>query len=152
MSLVTHHFLFKTEVKTPLVLDEHSGSALRGNLFEAVWRRFCTNKASPTCADCPLHAMCPVSALVAPLREENIRGRDIPRPYIIIPPIEGARCYAPGETLTFGLTLFGNIVELLPYIILSLPMLEAVGLGRKVKEGDWRRGTFTVKPLKRTIL
>src|SRR5207248_764420 len=99
----------------------------------------------PTCADCPLHAMCPVSALVAPLREENVRGRDIPRPYIIIPPVEGARCYAPGETLTFGLTLFGNIIELLPYIILSLPMLETVGLGRKVKESDWRRGTFTIK-------
>ena len=145
MGLVTHHFLFKTEVKTPLVLDEHSGSALRGNLFEAVWRRFCTNKDAPTCAECPLHTMCPVSALVAPLREENIRGRDIPRPYIIIPPIEGARCYAPGETLTFGLTLFGKIVELLPYIILSLPMLETVGLGRKVKEADWRRGTFTIK-------
>src|SRR5437764_12187925 len=119
--LVTHHFLFTTEVITPLKLDEHSGAALRGNFFQAVWERFCNNKASPTCADCPLHAMCPVSTLVAPLREENGRGRDIPRPYIILPPVEGARCYAPGETLTFGLTLFGNIIELLPYIILSLP-------------------------------
>ena len=83
--LVTHHFLFTTEVITPLMLDEHSGSALRGNFFQAVWERFCNNKASPTCADCPLHAMCPVSTLVAPLREESERGRDVPRPYIILP-------------------------------------------------------------------
>src|SRR5712692_1702912 len=147
MSLTTHHFLFKTRVTTPLELDEHSGAALRGNLFEAVWKRFCTNKTSPSCAECPLHTMCPVSALVAPLREENPRGRDIPRPYIIIPPVEGARCYAPGEPLTFGLTLFGTIVTLLPYIILSLPLLEAVGLGRKVKDSNWQRGKFTIKQI-----
>ncbi len=72
--LITHHFLFTTEVVTPIELDEHSGAALRGSLFEAVWKRFCTNKASPTCAACPLHTVCPVSALVAPLREEHPRG------------------------------------------------------------------------------
>jgi CRISPR-associated endoribonuclease Cas6 len=143
--LVTHHLLFTTEVITPLELDEHSGSALRGNLFEAVWRRYCTNRAAPTCAKCPLHTLCPVSALVAPLREENPRGRDIPRPYIIIPPLEGARFYAPGERLTFGLTLFGGIIQLLPYIMLSLNALEAAGLGKRMQEQDGRRGRFKVK-------
>jgi len=93
-ALVTHHFLFTTEVVSPLELDEHSGAALRGNFFDAVWTRFCNNKAAPTCADCPLHSMCPVSTLVAPLREENERGRDIPRPYVILPPF-GARHYEP---------------------------------------------------------
>src|SRR2546428_1039288 len=42
--LVTHHFLFITEVISPLELDDHSGAALRGNLFDAVWGRFCNNK------------------------------------------------------------------------------------------------------------
>ncbi len=144
-ALTTYHFLFKVEVVTPLELDEHSGSALRGNLFEAVWRRFCTNKASATCAECPLHSMCPVSALVAPLREENPRGRDIPRPYIILPPLAEARRYAPGEQLSFGLTLFGNIVQLLPYIIMSVGTLEECGLGRKLKEHGGQRGRFKVK-------
>lgn len=88
-SLVSHHFLFTTEVVSPLELDEHSGSALRGSFFDAVWTRFCNNKAALTCAACPLHTMCPVSALVAPLREENERGRDIPRPYVILPPLGG---------------------------------------------------------------
>ncbi len=143
--LVTHHLLFITEVMTPLELDEHSGAALRGNLFESVWRRFCTNKASPSCAECSLHTVCPVSTLVAPLREENGRGRDIPRPYIILPPLGGARCFAPGEPLTFGLTLFGSIIHLLPYIMLSLQTLESVGLGRRVQTQNGKRGQFTVK-------
>ena len=86
-NLVTHHLLFTAQVVTPLVLDEHSGSALRGNLFQAVWERFCTNKTATSCTDCPLHTTCAVSALVAPLREEHVRGRDIPRPYIILPPL-----------------------------------------------------------------
>src|SRR5690349_12760727 len=98
-NLVTHHLLFTAEVVTPLILDEHAGSSLRGNLFQAVWARFCSNKEATSCAECVLHATCPVSALVAPLREEHTRGRDIPRPYIILPPLGEMRRYEPGEKL-----------------------------------------------------
>ncbi len=146
-TLVTHHFLFTTRVVRPLELDEHCGAALRGNLFEAVWQRFCNNKAAPSCAACPLNQMCPVSALVAPLREENVRGRDIPRPYIILPPLEGSRHFAPGERLTFGLTLFGTIIELLPYLLLVTNSLEAAGLGQRLLENQGRRGTFKIQQI-----
>ena len=146
-SLVTHHFLFMTEVASPLELDEHSGAALRGNFFDAVWTRFCNNKAAPTCATCPLHTMCPVSALVAPLREENERGQDIPRPYVIVPPIGGKKHYEPGMPLTFGITLFGNIVQLFPYIILAASALESNGLGRRLDENRGQRGKFRIKQI-----
>ena len=145
--LVSYHLLFHAEVVTPLELDDHSGSALRGNLYEAVWTRFCTNKASATCAACELHTLCPVSALVAPLREESARGRDTPRPYLILPPLGAARRYEPGSTFSFGLTLFGSIVELLPYIMLSIKTLEDAGLGKKVfgPQGQGgQRGRFVV--------
>jgi CRISPR-associated endoribonuclease Cas6 len=145
-ALVTHHFLFTTEVVSPLELDEHSGAALRGNFFDAVWTRFCNNKAAPTCADCPLHSMCPVSTLVAPLREENERGRDIPRPYVILPPL-GARHYEPGEQLIFGITLFGSIVQFFPYIIMATKALEAKGLGRRLNENQGQRGRFKIKQI-----
>lgn len=142
-ALVTHHFLFTAEVVSPLELDEHSGAALRGNFFDAVWSRYCNNKSSPTCAACPLHTMCPVSALVAPLREENSRGRDIPRPYIILPPL-GTQHYEPGSRLVFGITLFGTIVQLFPYIVMATKVLEAKGLGRKLNENHGQRGRFKI--------
>lgn len=145
--LTTHHFLFTVEVVSPLELDDYSGSALRGSLFEGLWRRFCTNRASPTCAACPLHGACPVSALVAPLREENPRGRDIPRPYLILPPLGEARRYERGETLIFGVTLFGSIIQLLPYIIMARHTLEEMGLGRKLPENNGRRGQFHIKTI-----
>lgn len=144
VSLVTHHLLFTTEVVTPLMLDEQCGSALRGNLFQGVWERFCTNKVSPTCAECVLHSTCPVSALVAPLREEHSRGRDIPRPYIMLPPLGEMRRYEPGESLQFGITLFGSIIQLLPYLMLSINMLESAGLGRKLAENRGKRGRFRI--------
>lgn len=143
-NLVTHHLLFTAQVVTPLMLDEHSGSALRGNLFQAVWERFCTNKASVSCAECILHTTCPVSALVAPLREEHVRGRDIPRPYVILPPLAQMRRYEPGETLQFGITLFGSIIQLLPYLMLSIDMLEAAGLGVRLSENRGQRGRFRI--------
>lgn len=144
-SLMLHHFRFLTEVVTPLELDEHSGSALRGSFFEAIWKRFCTNKSAPTCAACPLHSTCPVSTIVAPLREENVRGQDIPRPYILLPPLDGKRHYEQGDTLSFGLTLIGNIIQLLPYIMLSIDMFEEGGLGHRVQDHQGLRGRFTVK-------
>ncbi len=142
--LTTHHFLFTAEITTPLELDDHSGAALRGSLFEAIWRRFCTNKSSPSCAECPLHTICPVSAIVAPLREENQRGRDIPRPYIILPPLGDARTYQKGERFIFGITLFGSIIQLLPYIVMSMSQMEENGLGRKQAGNNGQRGRFRI--------
>jgi hypothetical protein len=78
------------------------------------------------------------------LREEHPRGRDIPRPYIILPPLNHAHLYAPGETLSFGITLFGSIIELLPYLMLSVNALEAAGLGKRVQG---QRGTFRIKQI-----
>lgn len=144
-SLNTTHLWFSACVVTPLELDANSGSAFRGSLLNAIWRQFCTNKDAPSCAACPWHTLCPVSALVTPLREENARGQDIPRPYVIVPPLEGARRYQPGERFSFGITLIGNIVQLLPYILLSLPQLEAGGLGHCLAENAGKRGRFRVE-------
>jgi hypothetical protein len=143
-NLATYHLRFTVQVVTPLMLDEHCGSALRGNLFQAVWEGFCTNKAAASCADCPLHNVCAVSTLVAPLRDEHTRGRDIPRPYIILPPLSLTRRYEPGETFQFGITLFGSIIQLLPYLMLSVNRLEAVGLGQRLSDNRSQRGRFRI--------
>jgi hypothetical protein len=143
--LTTTHLTFTVQVVTPLELNEFSGSALRGSFFNAIWHRFCTNKSAPACAVCPLHTTCPVSSLVAPLREENPGGRDIPRPYVIIPMMDEHHHYAPGQRFSFGMILIGNIIQLLPYILLSLSQLEEEGLGHRLQQNQWRRGSFRVE-------
>src|SRR5579883_692005 len=84
--LTAYHLRLTLRATEPLELEAQPGSALRGLLFQGLWERFCVNKAAPECASCPLVQTCPVSALVAPLRDEHPRGRDIPRPFVLAPP------------------------------------------------------------------
>jgi hypothetical protein len=135
---------FTVRAITPLELDEHSGASLRGNFFNAIWQGFCQNHKAPSCAVCPLHTICPVSAIIAPLREDNIWGHDIPRPYVIDPPM-GRRRYQPEECFSFGMTFIGTSIQYLPYIMLSIGQLEQKGLGRRLADNRGQRGCFQVE-------
>ncbi len=155
--LTSYHLLWTMRVETPLELASYPGTALRAQMFESVWRRFCTNKAARTCLECPLLPTCPVSALLAPadnlaapafLRESGRPwGRDVPRPYVILPPLAAGRRYEPSEQLLFGITLFGRSIGLLPYLILSREELERQGLGQPLAENGSppRRGRVRVE-------
>ncbi|MFQ3634027.1 CRISPR system precrRNA processing endoribonuclease RAMP protein Cas6 [Roseiflexus sp.] len=139
MTLLTHHLHITFEVTGPLEIDNNAGSAVRGAVVNALLNRFCANQTAPTCADCPLVRVCPVAALVAPMRDtDEPGGEQRPRPYVIRPP-QGRR-YAPGESLTFGLGLFGRAAELFPYIVMAAHVIEFQGLGRRLEENRGRRG------------
>ena len=143
-SLYAHHLHVRAIVSEQLAFNEHVGSALRGAFFEALWGRFCVNKEALTCASCPLVHACPVSSLVAPLRDEAPRGRDVPRPYAIRPPVDHVRTFKPGDSFEFGLTLFGCRLDLFPYVAMALQKMAQSGIGRRTQENNWRRGRFTV--------
>lgn len=146
--ITTHHLRFTTVATAPLELDQHSGAAIRGALTTALWERFCTNKAAPSCATCPLVRVCPVAALVAPLREDEQPGGDQqPRPYVIRPPLIGAHAYAPGEPLAFQIGLIGAAAQLFPYVVMAAQLLERGGLGKRVAVNNHRRGTVQVQEI-----
>lgn len=148
MTLTTHHLVFTAEATTPLELDGQSGSAVRGAIANALWERFCANKAAPTCAGCSLAQMCPVAALVAPMRDEDQKGGDQrPRPYVIRPPLGGARRFESGDAITFGLGLFGVAATLFPYIVIAAQELERDGLGRRLPELRGRRGRLRLRAI-----
>lgn len=137
--LTTHHLEFTAAATTPVELDDQAGSQLRGALMGALWGRFCANQAAPSCAACPLIAVCPVAALVAPMRAEGEHGgAQRPRPYVTRPPT--GRRYAPGEPLTFGLALFGAAAPLFPYLVLAAQELSRAGIGRPLAANGGRRG------------
>src|SRR5260370_7607424 len=143
-SLVAHHLHVQGGGKKRLGRKEDAGGGLGGGLFEALWGRFCVNKQAQTCADCPLVNACPVSSLVAPLRNEAPRGRDVPRPYAIRPPVEHARTLKAGDQFSFGLTLFGCRLDLFPYVAIALQLMGQSGIRRRTQENNCRRGRFTV--------
>ena len=142
------------EATEPILLDQHPGSSLRGALLHALLRRFCMEPTSHSCAECQLNATCPVAGLAAPLRDENPRGRDVPRPFVLaVAPSSATRVgtdqeqglqYTDGGTLAFDMSLFGTAVTYFPYLALSMPALELLGMGRWVSELG-RRGRPQIK-------
>lgn len=135
------------EAITPLALDPYCGSAFRGAFFRSIWGRFCTNRESPTCEVCPLLSACPVASLVAPLREESPRGRNMPRPYVIVPPYKESGRYEQGEHLSFGFTLLGNAAKLYPYVIRTFQEMEQNTLGHPIRELHGRRGKIRLRAI-----
>src|SRR5579885_3576161 len=89
-NLTAYYLRYTIRATEALELEQHPGSALRGSLFQALLKRFCVNQDAPECASCPLVQTCPVRALVAPLRDEFPRGRDVPRPFVVRPPLIAA--------------------------------------------------------------
>lgn len=151
-----HHLQIEAEVETPVLLNPHKGSAIRGALFHALrgprrpasdgYTGFCTNKAAPSCWECPLNAGCPVSTLVATLDAKAKRGHNVPRPYVIRPPLDdGKTHYKPGETFTFGLALCADALRLFPYVVMALERLQHEGLGKRAPLNDYQRGRLSLR-------
>ncbi len=157
LSLTAHRLRFVAEVQTPVELNEHQGSAIRGALFHALRNRFCMNRGAEECARCPLVATCPVAFLVSTLDPASDRGRDVPRPFTVQPPLPGSGHpreqagrllfrYEPGEPLEFGLTLYARALQLFPYVVLAVDEFGRGGIGRRVRQEDgyWWRGTLAI--------
>jgi len=143
--LSVHYLEVTTEVIVPLALDVYCGSALRGAFFRTMWERFCANREASTCMVCPLVTACPVASLVAPLRDEAPRGGDVPRPYVITPPLGEQQRYETGETFAFGVALLGKAAHWYPYVMRSLQEMERSTLGHPLSQG--KRGRFCVREI-----
>ncbi len=135
---------FTVEVETPLELPPWPGSALRGALLGALRRHYCIAPDDPD----PGHSMrCPVCWLMAREDPDWRWGKTPARPYTIdLDPVHHAlgHRYAPGDRFGFGVTLFGVAINLLPYLILAVPEMGRMGVGRRLEENGGRRGRFAL--------
>lgn len=154
MNLTVHQIHINCQARTPIRLNEHKGSAIRGALFQALrgptyprasWSGFCVNKEAASCLQCSLNVACPVMRLVSTLDERGIHGDQAPRPYIINPPLEPRTSYAPGDHFSFDLLLVGEASNLFPYVVLALMRLEHEGIGAIIPEQDGRRRRGTAQ-------
>lgn len=149
-----HHLRFEVEAITPLLLSGYPGPAIRGALFGALRRHFCP--ASVPAAGPPTaehKAICPVCWLMATEKPGGERGRDVPRPYTVEPPLpRDARNWRPqriepGERFAFGLTLFAQALHLFPYLVVAMPLMGQAGLGLRLAENSATggRGQFALR-------
>jgi len=124
--LTLHHLRFTVQVETTIVMDAFKGSALRGAWQSHLRTLYCAQREP---ADALHQAMCPVCFL---LSRETGSGDDR-RPYTFVPPLTPQTQFEPGERFQFGMSLFGNSVQFLPYLVLAINQMgQQQGLGHPV--------------------
>jgi hypothetical protein len=127
-SLEVHHLWFTCTARTPVRFGRQAGAQLRGALWEAL---------QTSISDTDL-----LEALITLETPTAARGANPARPFSIRPPLDGGpaadRHYAVGESFTFGLSLFGHMVDLFPYVMQSVYQMGQIGVG-------YGRGQFVLK-------
>ncbi|MCS6804233.1 MAG: CRISPR system precrRNA processing endoribonuclease RAMP protein Cas6 [Acidobacteriota bacterium] len=127
--------------ETEAWLPRYKGSTLRGAFGNALKRAVCIRR-DLNCEICLVRPSCVYTQVFETLPPEGVaafRGQKVaPHPYVLEPPLEEKQQYAPGEPLTFGLTLIGRAIDYLPYIIFALDQAGQKGLGQ-------RRGRFVLE-------
>jgi hypothetical protein len=159
-TFAVHHFRFEVEALTPLVLPAHPGPAFRAALFAALQRHFCPVPQSEA-GSADHKAVCPVCWLMATEQPNSQRGRDVPRPYTVEPPVRRPDSppppngdepwrFEPGDRFAYGVTLLAQALNLFPYLVVATPLMGEAGLGMRLEEnaalsGTPRRGRFGLR-------
>ena len=121
----------------------YKGSTLRGAFGTHFRKVCCIQRNVKDCSRCLLKQSCPFIYIFNPAPPPDAkklrRYDNIPRPFLISPPLDEKREYLPGENLTFQLTLIGDATNYLPYIILAFKEIGKSGIGKKI---NGKRGIF----------
>jgi hypothetical protein len=108
------------------------GNTLRG-AFGITFRRTVCPDIQKTCEDCVLREVCSYALIFDPMppagSDRLSRNANIPRPFVIKPPLDKKIRYGPGEILTFELVIIGRAQEFLPHFIVTFSALGESGIG-----------------------
>lgn len=130
-------FRVVTRAVDDLGLPWYQGSALRG-AFGRAFRNVCCSMGKAECTGCVLVSACAYARVfeAGPADGgDRFKYRDVPRPFIIQPPVQTTTSLKTGENLDFHLVLIGQAADLLPYFVVSLREMTIAGLGYRVGAG-----------------
>lgn len=127
--LTIYPLRFTLEALDEITFDERAGAQLRGALYGAL--RDYADALPRAERALPDLESDPIRWLMAREDETAQRGKDVPRPFAIQPPLDPTRHYAPESHFTVGITLFGRrTLAVLPFIVAAFPLMGRRGLGR----------------------
>lgn len=123
---------YTVEAVTPVHFGLNAGSQLRGGLYHELKAMAHTGHEDQQYD--PRHlAICPVCRMMNRENPEAARGRTVPRPFGIFPPLSAAPQhsprYQPGESFEFGLNLYGDTNANYQLLTLAVQRLGQTGVG-----------------------
>jgi hypothetical protein len=117
----------------PANLPAYKGGLLRGGFGFAFQRATCPEPCWGRSEHCPAASPCPFRQVfepTQPLGSSHLHDlQDVPRAFVLDPPLDERRTYTAGEVIEFGLTLIGHGVGFLPHFIFGFKRLAEAGLG-----------------------
>lgn len=120
--------------KEHMLLPEFKGSMFRGG-FGHVLKKVCCSDPHGECQSCILKERCPYAYIFETSPPQELKhfgsNRNVPRPYLFEPPLNGRREYNKDDELAFGLTLIGRGIEFLPYFIVAIREMGEVGVTKR---------------------
>ncbi len=131
LPLTVHQLVFEGEVRTPIEFGPQAGAQLRGALWEALREVVLCDDAQ---AGTPEHSrFCPICRLIMMESDNSPRGVNPPRPFALRPPLDfddNLRIkYKNGETIRFGVNLYGDAERLFPYVCQAVYKIGEIGVG-----------------------
>jgi hypothetical protein len=118
----------------PTTLPPYKGALLRGGFGYAFQRASCPSSCWGRSQECRSGLICPYRWVFETPRPPGVAQlhdlQDVPRPFVIQPPLDHKRQYAAGDSLEFGLILIGRGIDYLPYFLVGFEELGKAGLGR----------------------
>lgn len=115
-------------------LPPYKGALLRGGFGYAFQRTSCAPSCWNQVEQCNAELLCPYRWVFETPHPEGVAHlhdlRDLPRPFVIEPPLDRQRDFAVGDPLEFGLLLVGRGIDFLPYFLYGFAELGKSGLGR----------------------
>ena len=124
-------------------LPPYKGGMLRGGFGYAFQRASCAQACWGHAERCDAALLCPYRWVFETPHPEGVPHlhdlQDVPRPFVIEPPLDQKRQYAAGDTLEFGLILIGRGIDYLPYFLVGFAQLGETGLGRDLAKARLER-------------
>ncbi|MCS6859619.1 MAG: CRISPR system precrRNA processing endoribonuclease RAMP protein Cas6 [Abditibacteriales bacterium] len=125
-------FVLTAQQNAALSTEEHVGALLRDRFGSALKHAVC-----PFLKQCRTGCILPRQCAYARLFETtqegvsagDLRGKDVYRPFVLEPPLDGKTRFAPGESLCFNLLLVGEGMDFLPYFALAFVEMGRHGFG-----------------------
>lgn len=128
--LAIRSFQYTLDWKTPVTLPTYKGSTIRGAVGFALRALVCTEGSHEPCVHCRHRETCPYavlyeSAVFPGERPSNLR--DVPKPFVLVPPLTPDRDVVPGDTTTVTAVLVGDAVYLLPALTAAFALVGEKG-------------------------
>ena len=129
--LACYRFVLKATME--IQLPPYKGSAFRGGFGHALKARVCLTPEH-VCHSCLLRAQCLYPYVFEPTLEAHNTDAEseetIPRPFVLVPPLENYQRYHAGDLLTCDLVLIGEATAYVRHFIETIVQLGGAGVGK----------------------